>query len=538
MLGANLLGFHTPSYVQAFLANCLSSGLGMVSENSVVIDSHVVRVGDFPMGIDYKKYANANKTSAVKKAVARFQRKYRGQKVIVAIDRLDPSKGLVERLKAYDEFLARTPKLRGKVVFSMVAAPSRTDIAVYQNLSKKLEKLVAEINKKYGTPRWQPVDYMNEAQPFEVVTALFQIADVAFIAPLKDGMNLAAKEFVASNRKNGALILSETAGAAEELHAALIVNPRQTASLVNALQRALTMQPAELGIRLRKMKRYIAVNSVQSWAKTFVETLQQPLPGTQAVNRTRSLTQSLQKQILQDYGTSKKRLFLLDYDGSLVPFANDRNDAKPPKRLLNLLEELSKDKRNDIVVVSGRSSKDLEKWLGTLPINLVAEHGASTKKAKQKWHNLDRSEERWKREIQPVLLNYAALTPGAQVEVKMHSLVWHYRSSPPYYAQKYAVTIKRVLKPLLKKYGVQLFQGNKVLEIKNPDISKGKALRKWLDTKHDFIFVVGDDFTDEDMFKAAPADSYTVKVGRGRTAARYRLESSGDVKKLLTQFTK
>jgi trehalose 6-phosphate synthase/phosphatase len=203
-----------------------------------------------------------------------------------------------------------------------------------------------------------------------------------------------------------------------------------------------------------------------------------------------------------------------------------------------MLEELGKDERNEVVVVSGRSARDLEAWLGHLPIHLVAEHGAAIRKAGHKWQLLERVENRWKHAIEPILLNYAAQTPGAQVEVKLHSLVWHYRGASPYYAQKYTVTIKKVLKPLLKKYGVQMFQGNKILEIKNPHISKGEAIQRWLKKPHDFILVVGDDFTDEDMFKVMPPSAYSIKVGRGMTAARFRLESTKEIKNLLTKLTK
>ena len=121
----------------------------------------------------------------------------------------------------------------------MIVAPSRTDISTYEQLAKKLEILAQEINNTYGTAKWLPLDYINVSQPFEEVTALFQIADVAFITPLKDGMNLSAKEFVASNHRHGVLILSDSAGAAEELQDAIIVNPKDQTSLVSALERAL-----------------------------------------------------------------------------------------------------------------------------------------------------------------------------------------------------------------------------------------------------------------------------------------------------------
>ncbi|HMH31142.1 MAG TPA: bifunctional alpha,alpha-trehalose-phosphate synthase (UDP-forming)/trehalose-phosphatase [Methylomirabilota bacterium] len=537
VLGADVAGFHTQSYVTNFLDNCQQAGLAPVGSNMIPLASHTVRVGDFPMGIDYEKYAAASKSKTVKSAIKKYSKRYKRLRVIVAVDRLDPTKGLVERLEAYRTFLMLQPKLQGKIVFSMVAAPSRTEVVAYKNLSKRLDKLVEEINEEFGTPKWQPVDYMNEAVPFEDVTALFRIADVAFIAPIRDGMNLAAKEFIASKHKSGVLILSETAGAAQELPDAILVNPRRQEELVDALQEALTMRKRELRARLHRMQLQLSTNTVQDWAKEFIDTLQQPVPGTPVI--TRNLKGKLEAGIISDFHHASKRLLMLDYDGSLVPFTEEYQDVAPPKVLLDLIEMLCLDKRNDVVIISGRSAGDLEKWFGQLPINLVAEHGAGIKKAGAKsWQDIGKIDTRWKELLLPSLEKYAALTPKARVEIKPHSLVWHYRGSPPYQAQKYAITIKRVLKPILKTYDLQLLQGNKILEIKNPRISKGAAAQRWLKRPHDFIMAIGDDATDEELFAALPDTAYTIRIGRGRTMARYRLASYKNTIDLLRRFTK
>lgn len=532
MLGADVIGFHTSSYVRNFLENCQAVGLAQAESDMITLSDHTVQIGNFPMGIDYEKYAAAGKSKAVKAAVRKYGKRYKGLRVIVAVDRLDPTKGLVERLEAYRTFLELEPRLRGKIVFSMVAAPSRTGVAAYQNLAKRLDSLVEEINKKYGRTRWQPVDYINASVPFEEVTALYKIADVAFIAPLRDGMNLVAKEFIASKRKDGVLILSQTAGAAHELPDAILVNPRSQEELVDALKQALSMRRRELRGRLKRMQQELAGNTVQDWAKSFVETLQQPVPGTPVI--TRPLRGRARSHFMQDYALAGKRLLFLDYDGSLVPFSEDYKAAGPPKSLLSLLEKLSSDRRNDVVLISGRPPDNLQDWFGGLSISLVAEHGAAVKKAGNKsWQITDKVNTEWKSLLQPPLEKYAALTPKARVEIKPHSLVWHYRGSPPYYAQKYAVTIKRVFKPLLKNYGLQLLQGNKALEIKNPRISKGVAAQPWLARNYDFVASIGDDATDEELFEVMPESAYSIKVGHGRTAARFRLPNSVEVVKLL-----
>lgn len=538
MLGANLIGFHTKEYVNNFMSSVSALGIGATAENHVTLNnSRNVRVAEFPMGIDYKKYAAASRSKEVKQAFKDYKKRYAKCKVIVSIDRLDPTKGLEQRLRAYSDMLNRNPDQHGKVVFAMVAAPSRTDIPVYAQLGKRLEVLADQINKKYGSSTWQPVDYINVAQPFERVAALFQIADVAFIAPLRDGMNLSAKEFVASNHKRGVLILSETAGAAQELQDALIVNPSEPESLVNALEQALSMRKRELRGRLKRMKKDLSINTVQHWAKTFVDTLQQPIPGTPRLTRT--LNDRLIKDLQLDYTKAKKRLLLLDYDGSLVPFAADYRNAKPSKSLIKLLENLINDKANDVIIISGRSAKDLDTWFGSLSVNLVAEHGAATKKMGNKtWQSVEKNDTDWRQLILPALEKYARLTPGARVEIKPHSLVWHYRAATPYNAQKYAIIIKRALKPFLKTHGLELVQGNKVLEIKNPRISKANAAKAWLDRSYPFVLAIGDDVTDESLFAALPNSSYSIKVGRGRTAARFRLTSSKEVTSLLRKLVR
>lgn len=538
ILGADLAGFHTADYVNNFLDSCLEEGLATSQSNMLTLPDHTVRVGDFPMGIDYEKYSQAAKSKEVKNAIKKYKQRYKKLRVIVSVDRLDPSKGLVERLEAYRSFLKANPKQHGKIVFSMVVAPSRTDVAAYKNLARKLDSLVAEVNKKYGTPDWQPVDYINVSTPFEEVTALFQIADVAFIAPLRDGMNLVAKEFIATQHRSGVLILSETAGAAQELPDALLVNPRRPQELVDALEQALKMRKRELRSRMRRMQQQLSANTVQDWAKNFVSTLQKPVPNTPRL-RTWTLRERQRKLLLSDFSESKRRLLLLDYDGSLVPFTDHYEDTAPPDSLVKLLQDLCDNPLNDVVMISGRNASDLEKWFGQLPISLVAEHGASLKKAGNKnWQKLEKPEVEWQDTLLPILEKYARLTPKARVEVKPHTLVWHYRASPPYYAQKYAVTIKRVLKPFLKKAGLEIMQGNKILEIKNPQISKGKAAQRWLDTYYDFILGIGDDATDEELFEALPETAYSIKVGHGRTAARFRLNSHREVIALLRKLTK
>ena len=537
ILGSDLIGFHTTSYRDNFLSTVKDYGLGEVNKDQIVKLGRRIRVANFPMGIDYNKFANSSNLTGVKALVKEYKRKYRRQRIIASVDRLDPSKGLIERLEAYSTYLERNPSSASKVVFVMVAAPSRTDISDYKKLSNELKTLVTKINKRFGNSGWTPIDYINEPVPFEHVTALFQIADIAFITPLKDGMNLAAKEFVASNKKNGVLILSSSAGAAEELTGAIIVNPNRPEELVNALELALSMKKRELKRRLKNMREYLSNNTVQDWAKSFIDALNQPVPGTPSLTYT--LNDRLSRKLISQYKSSERRLLMLDYDGSLSPYTSDFSNAKPSKDLVSLLASLAKDPANEVVVISGRRASELEKWFGKLNINLVAEHGAAIKLlGGTGWENTIELDNDWQNLLLPTLEKYARLTPGALVEIKPNSLVWHYRSASTYHAQKYSVVLKRSLKPILKRYGLVLMQGNKILEIKHPAINKGSAVKRWVVSPHDFILAIGDDTTDEDLFRILPESAFSIKVGKGLTYAQYRLPTTKHVVRLLKKLVR
>ncbi|HVS58379.1 MAG TPA: bifunctional alpha,alpha-trehalose-phosphate synthase (UDP-forming)/trehalose-phosphatase [Candidatus Saccharimonadales bacterium] len=532
MLGSDLVGFHTPSYVQNFLGACQHFEIGLVSEKQVILEDRVVRVTEFPISIDYAKFARATRQRAVRRAVRRLQREYRGKRIVLTVDRLDPTKGLVERLKAYEQFLRVKPELQGKVVMVMLAVPSRTDIEDYKQLKTQLERRVRKINKEFGTVTWRPVEYMYTILPFEELAALYQVADVAFIAPLRDGMNLVAKEYVASRPKhNGVLILSATAGAAEELTEALIVDPSQPHTVVDALVQAFTLPERELRHRIRSMQKHLQVHTIHAWAGTFIKTLQQPMSTPR--RWTKGFTTMRKRELLRGYRHATHRLLLLDYDGVLVPYTPHYTAAEPPDSLRELLTKLSAQPDNEVVVISGRSKRDIDSWLGDLPISLVAEHGAFIREAGHRWKQSSKARSGWQKDIVPIMEEYTAKTPGALVEKKEQSVVWHYRDAAPYYAHKHLVILKRLLRPIARRAGLEVRHGNKILEVRPTNVDKGKAAGYWLRDNLDFILAVGDDYTDEDTFAALPPSAFTIKVGRGRTLAKLRLKTTKDVIRLL-----
>lgn len=542
LVGGDLLGFHTESYVQNFLDTCRALGVGIPREHKLILPDRVVRVTDFPMGIDYGKFARATKQWAVRAERLKLRIKYRGMRVILTVDRLDPTKGLVERLQAYRTLLRTQPQLRGKVIMVMLAVPSRTEIPEYQALRRKLERLVKAVNKEFGTLRWQPVDYMYKSMQFKQLTALYRRADVAFIAPIKDGMNLVAKEYLATQpHRRGVLILSETAGAAEELKDAILVNPHQKHSLVAGLTKALTAPPKELRHQAHRMQNHLASATVYDWAGKFMQSLKESGSQTQRGPFTWQLTQTRQSDVTKAYRRAHDRVILLDYDGVLVPFRGKPDDATPSTALQSKLKKLSGQPNTHVAIISGRPKADLQAWFGdTSNLTLIAEHGAFIRtQGAKRWHaTAAKADLGWKQEALALLEAYDAKTPGAHVEEKEAALVWHYRRGNQYYTHKHLVALKRLLWRLAKKYPIVIEQGNMILEVRLSGVHKGSAALELLTDTTDFVLAIGDDATDEDMFEHLPIWAHTIKVGRGRTKARYRLKNVESVHELLTKLTR
>jgi len=534
LLGSDLAGFHTYDYVIHFLESVhrlkgYEHSVGRISAGDRMIQAEV-----FPMGIDFERFNGASFIPEVKREISRIRKKVEGRKVILSIDRLDYSKGIRERLKAFDLFLDKNPEFREKVIFIMLAVPSRTRIEHYKELKKEVEELIGNINGKHGTMGFVPVWYLYRSLPFSSLTALYEIADVALVTPMRDGMNLVAKEYLATKRDgSGVLILSEMTGACHELVESLIINPNNEAAIAEAIRQALTM-PRELQIeRNRSMRERLRRYDVQNWSNDFLTRLEI----TKNIQRKLSSKQLIPPawMTMKDrYINAGRRLLLLDYDGTLVPFSAKPDQAAPPEELMRLLTSLSSDARNEVVIVSGRDRQALDRWFDDLPVSLVAEHGLLYKETGGTWASFETVRTEWKDSIRPILQLYSDRTPGSFVEEKEFSLVWHYRKTSSELAAAVSNELIDILKQLTSKLNLDIQEGNKVIEVKNIGISKGRTALKWIrKTTWDFILAVGDDVTDEDIFSVLPETAFSIKVGMGASQARYQLESPLEVNALL-----
>ena len=537
LLGADLVGFHTYDYAGNFL-DSVHRLLGYeVAMGQITASDRVVRADAFPMGINYEQFFNVAQDPQAQAERKRFRKKLGDCQVILSVDRLDYTKGIPQRLEAFSLFLDRHPKFKRKVILVLLVVPSRTRVEHYIQLKKQLDGLVGEINGKHGTIGWIPIWYLYRSLPFHPLAALYSLADVALVTPLRDGMNLVAKEYTATKADGkGVLILSETAGAAQELGEAIMVNPNNQEEIAEALAKALEMPIQEQIEHNRIMQNRLRRYSVVQWANEFMDKLlytkklQREMEG-------KSLTPEMQRKLVSDFQDSDKALLLLDYDGTLVPFSPKPTEAMPGARLLRLLKKLTKNHRTEVVLISGRDKDTLEGWFGGLDMGLVAEHGVWIKENDGGWEMIETLTSEWKEEVHPILESWVDRTPGSFIEEKEFSLVWHYRKANPRLGELRARELINNLSNTIASLNLQLLEGNKVVEVKNTGINKGRAALRWISReKWDFILAIGDDWTDEDTFKVLPSKAWSIKLRFGASAARFSLSSPSKATSLLRKM--
>ncbi len=537
LLGADLIGFHTHDYTQYFLRNVLRI-LGYEHNlGQIMLQSRTVKADTFPMGIEYSKFQNALQEPDVREEKEDLLKTLANFKLVFSVDRLDYTKGILNRLEGYEHFLEENPEWRGKMVFVLVVVPSRIGVDHYQQMKTNIDSMVGKINGKFGDVAWTPIVYQFHTLEFPRLAALYSLSDIALITPLRDGMNLVAKEYIASRTdRTGVLILSEMAGAAKELGEAIIINPNHKEDIARALKEAAEMPLDEQGTRLERMQARLRAYDIFRWAEDFLEGLDK-IKDDQKKFEARFINSFILDKIKQNYLNAKHRFIFLDYDGTLIPFARSPHEARPDNDLLRLLQSLGDDPANRVVLISGRDRAVLDEWFENLPLGFVAEHGAWIKEKGGSWKLLKPLNSEWKHSLYPILKAYADRLPGAFIEAKEHSLVWHYRQADPEYAPLRAKELLDHITDFTANIDVQVLRGSKVIEIRNSGVTKGNAaLMFLLQMRPDFILALGDDWTDEDLFRAMPDMAFTIRVGRAQSVARYNVRDFRGSRNLLREI--
>jgi trehalose 6-phosphate synthase/phosphatase len=540
LLGADLVGFHTHDYTQHFI-KCVKRTTGFECHQNIIYNPvKLVKADAFPIGIDYDKFHSECLNRPVLKEKQKIKNQLSGKKLIFSVDRLDYSKGLLLRLKGFETFLEKYPKWHSKVIFNMVIVPSRDTIEKYKDMKKEIEAIVGRINGKYSSLSWRPIIYQYKSLSFNELIALYDLSDVGLITPLRDGMNLVAKEYIACQIENkGVLILSEMAGAAAELNEALIINPADNTEMAEAISTALEMKCSEKNIRLERMQKRISSYNVFTWAYDFFLQTSEIKIRQNEMN-IRLINNHTEEKIIKDYRVAQNRILFLDYDGTLVSFAKYPELATIDLPTLTLIQKLANDPKNKIIIISGRDKEFLERQFSEANVTLVAEHGYFIKNPNKNWESTYQSDNNWKKLVLPILNEYVNRCNGTFIEEKAGSIAWHFRNADSDFAQLRLHELRDDLAEIIRhKTEFEILEGNKVLEVKCGKYDKGHAAQQLLKNENfDFILAAGDDKTDEFLFKSLPDYSISIRVGVSPTLAHYNIPNFSSLLFLLKKLLK
>ncbi|KAL7676937.1 hypothetical protein ACOME3_003187 [Neoechinorhynchus agilis] len=480
-----------------------------------------------------------------------------GARTILSIQSLDYTKGIKQQLKAYQHFLEEFPQYKGLITLVLIVLPAVHFISEYKSLKEDIEITVTKVNSKVGGVHWSAIHYIT--RPFDIseIITLYRETDICLCMPLRDGINLRAKEFVASKHEmnRGVLILSEMSGSAEQMEDALVVNPNDRTETANAFFNAVQMSEDEQITKLRALQENVRLYDAHKWASMIMRGLQEAIDNNKTNKSFQLTNESILQEMVENFKRAHRRLLLLKYDGTLVALSRNPDDGSPDMWLKSNLRKLCSDPRNQVVVVSGTLTSTLNEWLGSEPnLDLAGEDGVWIR-VEDVWNcavnNTDYVDvEKWKEEVRELLEKLCSSTPGTRIEERAFALLWHYRGVERDSVNMRLRNFDSKLKRLAKKYDLQCVRGNNLIEIRPSSIKKGHAAIKWLRALNakeaanaitglqwDFILAIGDDSTDEDTFEvvnAADRTAYTVKVGGfgggEHTAARFALSNVARVR--------
>ncbi|KGO65459.1 Trehalose-phosphatase [Penicillium italicum] len=550
VLGANMIGFQTFSYSRHF-TSCCTRVLGFES-NSAGVDAYGahVAVDVFPIGIDARSIQEAAFGAPdIEKTVLGIRKLYAGKKIIVGRDRLDSVRGVAQKLQAFEIFLERYPEWREKVVLIQVTSPTSVEEEKEDPENKiagQISNLVSTINGRFGSLSFSPVQYYPQYLSPREYFALLRVADVGLITTVRDGMNTTSLEYIVCQQTNHSpLILSEFSGTAGTLPSAIHINPWDMVGVAGAINQALNMPAEQRKEQHLKLYKHVVTNTVSMWSRQYLNRLLTNLSSFDQSAATPALDRA---KLMKQYRKARRRLFMFDYDGTLTPIVKDPQAAIPSDRVLRTLKSLSADPRNAVWIISGRDQAFLDEWMGHIPeLGLSAEHGCFIRKpGSEDWENLaERSNMGWQKEVVDVFQHYTERTQGSFIERKRVALTWHYRRADPEYGAFQARECRKALEDTVaKRWDVEVMAGKANLEVRPTFVNKGFIATRLVNEygtapgkAPEFILCLGDDFTDEDMFRALnkfdlPRDHvYSVTVGASskQTDASWHLLEPTDV---------
>jgi trehalose 6-phosphate synthase/phosphatase len=531
LLGADYLGFHTGDYVHHFRSACLRV-LGLECELDVVQHrGRTVQLGADPIGIDVARFRGVLAESETRERIEALDERYAGKRLVLGVERLDYTKGITQKLRAFERYLEDDPGRAATTTMLQVLVPSRLESRAYRVQRDEIELEIARINHRFGCHGRTPVEYLDRSvSPAELV-ALYRRADVMAVTPLRDGMNLVAQEFAlcqaaapdVPSHARGVLLLSEFAGAAQSLPGAVLVNPWDSADVSARLAEALEVAPAERLSRLELMEEQVVRLDAPQWAVSFLDRLAQAARHNRRRGIARPLDRSARAELLGRAARASHRTLLLDYDGTLREIVSHPSLACPTPGILALLEALAALPSTEVHIVSGRSADDLDAWLGHLPVALCAEHGYRSRRPGGEWETLQDVDLGWLPCVERLFREVADEVPGSLVEGKAGGVAWHYRQAAPEYAEWRARELLVAVRQLLHGAPAEVRRGHRVIEVRARGVSKGAYVRALFPEgrlRRHFVLSAGDDETDVDVVAAVPPGSIAIHVGRALATPR------------------
>ncbi len=525
LIKADLIGFHEHSYLRHFNVS-LKSHLGVDSSFfHATVNGHSLQLGVYPIGIDNFGLTKKASTSKVKALTEKYKNSIKSSFLVLGIDRLDYSKGLKLKMRGFQRLLRKYPDLRGHINLLQVAVPSRIKVPAYIRLKKEIEQLVGNINGEFGQPGYVPVQYIFNSVTESELLALYRRAESILITSKRDGMNLVAIEYAVAQdlADPGTLILSEFAGAASLLGESIFINPWDEDSIADALYQAFHMPFEERRGRLESLQYMLSKYTSTEWAQSFLQDLKQTGKIKFKNRFTEVLPENSYGSVHRKMKTTKMEKLLIDYDGTLVALQKRPELAVLSDQFRQCLIELNK--TIPVCIVSGRSKTFIDSQFPDCSFPLAAEHGGFYKEPGTEWRSRISSDiESWYSEVKKVMAAYAEKVPLSFVEVKEASLVWHYRQSPADFAKYQARRLDEELQVGLANLPVTIAAGSKIVEAKAIECDKGNFLRWIMEQDQSTNYIcIGDDPTDEDMFRILDGRGISIKVGDGDTLAQYRV---------------
>ena len=543
ILNADLIGFHEFSYLRYF-RNSVQLLLGIQSSLfNLRYQDRLVNMGVFPVSIDTQKFFESGSSPQVRKRVAKLKSESHYDHLVLGVDRLDYTKGIDLKLRAFREFLRKNRQTNNnalKVSLLQIAVPTRRDIPVYIKLKKEIDRLVGEINGEFGEVDYTPVKYLYKSLSFIELVVLYRTADALLVTSKRDGMNLVSLEYLAAQdiKNPGTAMLSEFAGAASTLPHIISINPWDMLDTAEKISLALGL-PKETRVRKHQtMLAYLRNYTATKWAEDFMNTLD-------AVN----LNADKETKIIQIKGNKflrperiknilkkqNKLVVFLDYDGTLSPIMQKPEEAILSPKEKKIITRLARQKSIQVIIVSGRAKNFLIKQFQGVPVDICSEHGALYySHVQKKWTSLVQSDiHSWYGMASKIIKAYTFHVPESFMETKQYSISWHYRKSPSEFASYQANRLKQELQSGLSEMPVTVLDGKKIVEVRCMEANKGNFIRWYLlnrlkKSNQQFISI-GDDLTDEDMFQAFTKEAITIKVGEPPTHAEYLIDSQKHV---------